>query len=156
MALTPITREFAKRIKSLSWDEVRSGIENKWLEPSIAVDKAMVVVSSDEYSDLELALASLGYDQTTEILTAVNELSPSEIESGLDQRKWSKILLTWLYLHRSSYSDPLQEIEILYADLGYPEEIAHLVRYMPAEGEQDLHEEWVSYTSDNEFLVDLP
>lgn len=154
MALTPISRKFAKKIKVLSWVEIRHGIEQKWLEPSIAIDRAMDLVSSDEYSELEFEMASLGYDQSNEVMTTLNRICPCVTENDIDAEKWSKILLTWLLLNKSDYSDPLQEIEIIYADLGYPEEIAHLVRYMPSESPRDLFVKWATYTSKNDHLSD--
>lgn len=59
----------------------------------------------------------------------------SNAPSGDDLRsRWLFVALTWLYEHRNDLLDPLQEVEILYADLDYPPEIAHFVRYMPMVG----------------------
>jgi hypothetical protein len=61
--------------------------------------------------------------------------------------------LAWLLEHKQAYEDPLQRVEEVYADFGYPETIRHLVRYMPAgeastvleTGEARLYREWEAY-----------
>lgn len=53
-------------------------------------------------------------------------------------------------LEPGEHADPLQLIEMLYADFGYPTEIETLVRYMPATpgaptGVMALEERWTDY-----------
>jgi hypothetical protein len=64
------------------------------------------------------------------------------------------LVLAWIYEHRGAFLDPLQTVEEVYADFGYPERIAGFVRYMPMDGpdlgsreanEQRLMERWKEY-----------
>lgn len=55
----------------------------------------------------------------------------SEQEDSISQRKFLYAILNWVYEHREHYADPLEVVEIIYADFDYPEEIAGFVRYMP-------------------------
>ena len=68
--------------------------------------------------------------------------------------KWLYLVLAWLYEQRGAVPDPLQTVEEVYADFGYPEEIAGLIRYMPMDGpdlgsreanERRLFERWRQY-----------
>jgi hypothetical protein len=63
-------------------------------------------------------------------------------------------VLAWFYEHRGEVPDPLLRVEEVYADFGYPEQIAKFVRYMPMEGpdlgsreanEHRLFERWKRY-----------
>jgi hypothetical protein len=66
-------------------------------------------------------------------------------------------VLAWFYEHRAEVPDPLQRVEEVYADFGYPEQLAKFVRYMPMEGpdlgsreanERRLFERWKRYVDD--------
>ena len=63
-------------------------------------------------------------------------------------------MLAWFCEHRGEVPDPLQRVEEVYADFGYPEQIAKFVRYVPMEGpdlgrreanERRLFERWKQY-----------
>ncbi|WP_394829859.1 DUF2247 family protein [Pendulispora albinea] len=59
-----------------------------------------------------------------------------------------------MFEHRADYADPLQTVEEVYTDFGYPPRIAAFVRYMPSDdpdlgsresNERRLHEKWKRY-----------
>jgi hypothetical protein len=67
---------------------------------------------------------------------------------------WLDVVLAWLYDHRAELEDPLEMVEAVYADFGYPAQIASFVRCMPMQGpdlgspaanEQRLFERWKRY-----------
>jgi hypothetical protein len=67
------------------------------------------------------------------------------------------MLLSYLFENKGLFSDPLEKIEELYADLDYPEDISSSVRYMPSpEGEvgseERLYANWKSVISEYEKL----
>ena len=41
------------------------------------------------------------------------------------------MVLNWVLEHKELYPDPLETVEIIYADFDYPEVISKFVRYMP-------------------------
>jgi len=45
----------------------------------------------------------------------------------------SGLVLAWLYEHRLKLADPLGDVESVYADFDYPEEMSRFVRYMPSD-----------------------
>jgi hypothetical protein len=47
------------------------------------------------------------------------------------RHRWMLLTLDWVLTNRESFKDPLGEVEEIYADFDYPQEIAPLVRYMP-------------------------
>lgn len=74
--------------------------------------------------------------------------------TGEMEAKWLYLVLDWLYQHRADLADPLQTVEEVYADFGYPECLSSFVRYMPMQGpdlgsraanEARLFERWKSY-----------
>ena len=66
------------------------------------------------------------------LLAAQETTTSQEVRS-----KWLYILLAWLYENKDMFEDPLAIVEEIYVEFDYPEEIAHLIRYMPIE-EADL------------------
>lgn len=79
----------------------------------------------------ELALLlSADYDRVPDLVAQMEESDPSTTSD--DTKVWLYLVLAWLYDHRDEYPDPLAEVETVYADFGYPEEIDGLVRYLPA------------------------
>ena len=77
--------------------------------------------------------------------------------------KWLHLALACLYEHRLDDPDPLQRVEEIYADFGYPEGVAQFVRYMPMDGpdlgsreanERRLFERWKRYIDDAATLYE--
>ena len=62
----------------------------------------------------------------------------------LGEAKWLYLALAWLFENRDSVSDPLVQVEMIYADFDYPPEITSLVYYMPCDepdlGSRELNE----------------
>lgn len=81
---------------------------------------------------------------------------PTKKEEKISQ-PWIYLLLSYLFENKSLFSDPLEKIEELYADLEYPEDISSIVRYMPLpEGEvgsdERLYTNWKNAISEYEKL----
>ena len=150
-----IPAEFIGERASLSWSEARFGIVNELLDPSAAIDLAAEKVAVLEHPPAVLVeLAGAEKDEPTQGLVdqlADSEPPPPEKEV---RNKWLYLVLAWVYEHRDSYPDPLQIVEEVYADFGYPKQISGFVRYMPMEGpdlgsrdanQQRLFERWKKY-----------
>jgi hypothetical protein len=78
--------------------------------------------------DLALLLA----DEMDRVDELVRDLEVSSQPVEERAMFWMFMGLDWLWQHRSEFDDALGVVELLYADLDYPEEISGLVRYMPA------------------------
>lgn len=142
-----------------SWREFRFGLENELVEPSAAIELAAEQVAALDHPPAVLvALASAERDDPLQGL--VDQLADSEPESPEDKvrEKWLYFVLAWVYEHRASYPDPLQVVEEIYADFGYPQRIAGFVRYMPLDepdlgsreaNERRLLERWKRYIEES-------
>ena len=139
----------------LTWREVQFGIENELLDPRAAIDLVVDELAAQESpSSTLLELATCGMDEPVQGL--VKQLANAELEPLADEirDKWLFLVLSWIYLHKDSYRDPLRVVEEVYADFGYPERIAGFIRYMPTEepdlgsreqNERRLYEKWRRY-----------
>lgn len=97
----------------------------------------------------ELALLlSAEYDRVPDLIAEIEASDPSATSEQTDV--WLYLVLAWMYDHRDELADPLGEIETVYADFGYPEQIEGLVRYLPAPagqptGRDAVEARWKSY-----------
>ncbi|RKA27975.1 hypothetical protein DYZ85_00757 [Listeria monocytogenes] len=60
-----------------------------------------------------------------------NYLLKNNVNTDTVKDKYLYVLLKLVWENENNYADPLEVIEYIYADLDYPSEIEHLVRYMP-------------------------
>jgi hypothetical protein len=130
--------EFLLNKIPLSWDEILYGIENSFIGAKTAVDFAIDRISKkDSTNQKELELAGLLKDEFYKISDLVTGLAENEERRNENEikMKWLFLILSWVYVNREQYEDPLGIVEKLYADFDYPEEISEFVRYMPVQGD---------------------
>jgi hypothetical protein len=130
-----IPYHFLRSRVRMSWREMRFGLANDLLDPHAPVDLAVDQVTElaePSAALLELAGASKNEPTSDLVEDLANDEAPRSDNEIRD--KWLYLVLAWLYEHRGEYPDPLQRVEEVYADFGYPEQIAKFVRYMPMEG----------------------
>ncbi len=96
-------------------------------------------------------------NQSNDIFPYLNELCSETNEDSTIREKWLYILLSWLWLNRESFEDPLDEVESIYTDFAYPAEMDSFIKYMPptdrydpslysyAENINRLMKNWESY-----------
>lgn len=100
----------------------------------------------EEYEDLALVLTD-DMGSAERLIYALCERTTKESEN---KKVWIFLTLEWVYENRYYYSDPLNVVELLYTDFGHPDEIEHLVRFMPTDvaeekGEGQLCIKWKKY-----------
>ena len=142
----PLT--FIRSRSHLTWREVEFGLQHGWLSDDTAIDLGIDRVTAGDDSPDVVELASVLPREKYKVSQIVRRLAERDPECSRD--KWLFLLLAWLYEHRETVEDPLAVVEQLYADFGYPEEIAGFVRYMPAQdpsrvGEPYLFDAWQRY-----------
>jgi hypothetical protein len=139
----------------MSWRDTRFGLVNELVDPETPV--ALAVDQLDELAEpsamlLDLAGAGQG-EPTLEFVELLADGEPQHSEDEI-RDKWLYLVLAWTYEHRGQYPDPLQRVEEVYADFGYPEQVVGFVRYMPMVGpdlgsreanERRLFERWKTY-----------
>ncbi len=153
-----IPYEFVRERTRLTWREVHFGLVNELLDPrapvSIAIEE---VIARAEPSAALLELAAAGKDDPTFDLVERLARDESQFPEEEIRGKWLFLVLAWLYEHRNEDPDPLQRVEEVHADFGYPEELSRFVRYMPMEGpdlgsreanERRMFELWNQYVNE--------
>lgn len=144
--------DFVEPRAGASWTTLRHGLENLWLDPDAAIVAARRRLADPTFFDETISELSRA-DSVDRIVCLVDELAGREPEVAVDvlRRSWLFLVLAWLWEHRAEEEDPLRMVELVYAEFGYPREVASFVRYMPMEGddlgsrernEQRLFDRW--------------
>lgn len=145
-----------------TWADIAWGYKAGLLHAQTVVDSAVARVGREGAgSSLVVELASLLPDDLYRVrqLAGALALDNDEASAGRAEETWLFVLLAWGYENRDLLDDPLGFVEAVYSDFSCPEEISHLVRYMPlAPGadetggsedfERRLFSEWAKYLRD--------
>lgn len=154
---------FLRKRLRLTWRSVRFGLENGLIGPDVPRELAV-----DQVGDMEsphpalLEIAGAGEGESID--NAVNLLADREAEGTEESLRaaWLYLVLAWTYENKAAYADPLQRVEEIYADFGYPQCMVGFVRYMPMEGpdlgsreanERRLYERWQRYLDESAELT---
>lgn len=134
--------------------ELAYGYRNGWLARddvvAVALQKFEAGVSLRESEETLALLLSDEFDQVDDL---VGELQFGDQPQERRARYWLFLALAWLLEHPEIADDPLEVIELLYADFDHPSEIQGLVRYMPPPngartGLDAIRDRWVEYVED--------
>ena len=133
MQLTPIPYAFARKHLDLSWGDLFWGYEHGLIGWPGVVDHAMDRVAAGSNEPAEIELASLTKSDAWRVGELLGELvsTLSDEQQMRAERKWLYLILAWLFENRFAFSDPLGQVEVIYADFDYPHEVEGFVRYMP-------------------------
>ncbi|MEQ1137048.1 DUF2247 family protein [Acinetobacter seifertii] len=131
MNLYPIPADFINEKVNLSWCDIKWGYENNLITSELPIKKAENIVLTEIYTKAELELSFLIPNQSNDIFPFLNELCSETNEDSTIREKWLCILLSWLWIKRESFEDPLDEVESIYTDFAYPAEMDSFIKYMP-------------------------
>ncbi|MEN8405691.1 DUF2247 family protein [Acinetobacter seifertii] len=157
MNLYPIPTDFINQKVNLSWCDIKWGYENNLITSELPIKKAENIVLTEIYTKAELELSFLIPDQSNDIFPFLNELCSETNEDSMIREKWLYILLSWLWIKRERFEDPLDEVESIYTDFDCPVEMDSFIKYMPptdgydpslysyAENINRLMKNWESY-----------
>lgn len=115
----------------LSWNDIKFGYDNQYIGWYDVVNFAKTNLNNFPENDFVEELACLTKDDAFKVGDILEKLSVNPNYENYDKGKWLFIILKKLYESKDSFDDPLEEIEKIYADFDYPEEIESFVRYMP-------------------------
>lgn len=149
-----ITYEFVRDRVRWTWRDVYFGVANEILDLEAHVAFARERMGESEQASVLADIVTGNLQEP--IMDVLARLADSEPwRSGQETReKWLYLVLAWVYTRRSEYSDPLREVEIIYAAFDYPAQVVSFVRYMPMVGpdlgsrmrnEARLFERWKQY-----------
>ncbi|MBE2166166.1 DUF2247 family protein [Acinetobacter oleivorans] len=133
MKLFPMPADFINKKVTLSWCDIKWGYEKNLLTSEIPIKKAENSLLTGDYTKAELELSFLIPSESNDITPFINELCPNfkEDEYAITNQKWLYVILSWLWINRASFEDPLDEVEGIYTDFDYPAEIDSFIKYMP-------------------------
>jgi len=154
-----IPHHFIQGRVPMTWRDVLFGLEQELLDPGAPVDFALERLAREKAPVPELVELA-GLDKREQSRSFVESLARLEQGEAPDapRRKWLYLVLAWILEHRDDYPDPLRTVEEVYADFGYPSEIASFVRYMPSNapdlGSRDQNEarlfaRWLAYLEEH-------
>ena len=130
----PLQLKSLEDLRSFTWDDILYGYSHKFVGWRTVVELATERAQGGSSNRLEVELAAVGKDHVWKVGELLRQLAAAEAvknEIGTE-KKWLFLILKWLYENQHSFADPLGEVEELYADFGYPAEISHFVRFLPA------------------------
>lgn len=142
---------FINSVVRLTAAELVYGYRRGWLsEPDVVTIALTSYREGAEQSQSEKDLALLLSDDFDRVPEFVDELEESVNTDADSSSVWLFLALAWVYEHRADYSDPLEVVEMLYADFEYPDEIQGIVRFMPpppgaATGNPAIEGRWKDY-----------
>jgi hypothetical protein len=129
--------------------EIGFAYERGWL-PSAELIRLVTAKRRIGYpmTRTEEKISMLLSDDNEELHELAADLSLTDEPQEVRQQVWTFLVLEWLWVHRGEFRDPYEIIELLYADLDYPDEMAQLVRFMPVaehNSEVALNQRWRQY-----------
>jgi|SRR5579884_2447443 len=131
--------------------EVAYGFREGWLSRQGVVEVELAKYKAQrKLPPAEEELALLLSDDLDRVDELIAELEVSDEPAERRARLWLYLAMAWLLDHQSHYKDPLEVIEMLFADFDYPDEIRNLVRFMPPgpgdrAGVEGIQERWRAF-----------
>lgn len=149
-----IQYDFAVKLVVLDWSIIYFGIKNGFFDESVAIEFAISEVedgktTSDQVLEISFLFKGESVFPFIEELASIEGVNADELKEKL-----LFIIMQWLFDTRQEFEDPFGMVEEIYADFDYPEEIAKIVRYMPASarepgfGEDYLELRWIDYLAE--------
>ncbi|GAB2518033.1 DUF2247 family protein [Nocardia heshunensis] len=140
-----IPASYVETMARLTPAELRYGFENSWLTAADIVQLSLRnVVPDNEVMQTIEELSLLLSDEFDKVPSLVDKLAvdPKPV--------WVYLALAWLHDHPADFDNPMQAVEMLYADFDYPSEMEPIVPFMPppagaTPGMAGIEERWRSY-----------
>jgi hypothetical protein len=137
---------------SVSLPELKWAFDKGLIGAQAVVDIAAAMVAQGSDAPLMVELAGTTHEDLPEVRGVLEGLTVHPASSEELRRKWVWLLMSWLYEHHAE-ADVFEVIDRLYADLGYPPEMAPFGPYAPAyqvkgdpqEARQQIISEWRRY-----------
>ncbi|SFS54861.1 hypothetical protein SAMN04488601_1011568 [Paenibacillus sp. 453mf] len=151
--------EYVDKLTNLTWNDVSFAIENGFMSRISAIEHAFEIISKEPNPSKDVIDLTWLKDDKGVLYYLDRIISSTERDYNGSKKKFLYLILSWLYEHKTQYSDPLGMVEVIYADFDYPTEISEFVRYMPSQKPiSDLYEEniaqlfreWKSYLTHEE------
>lgn len=132
------TIDFNKYLEFLSWDVVYWGIKNDIISAESAVEYANKLIATylDKDDPLLIELFILENVCKDEVLSLINKrVSPSASKECESLRTLRYIILDGIKHSTKNDKDVIIELENIYADFDYPQDMNPFIGYMPVEND---------------------
>lgn len=133
-----MTYAYVSKLCNLNWNDILFAIKNGFLSHQSAIDHAVEELSKENDTPKEVIdIACLSPEEAIyqhSIYPFIDELAEKTPNQEKDKTKDKimYVLLNWIFEHKDRYTNPLEVVEFVYDDFGFPEEISSFVRYMPS------------------------
>jgi hypothetical protein len=153
----PITFGFLRTHAKITWRDIDYGLKHGLIDASVPIEMAAATLLEEPSHPPAVAdLAVLTTRDRFDVMDNVKRLADEQATPLPDEerRKWLFLTLAWLYENRALIAQPLEALNAVYAEFGYPEEIKDFIPYMPMSGpdlgsksanEARLYERWHDY-----------
>jgi hypothetical protein len=132
MSNTLIPLQFVQSKFSLNWGDCLWAYKRELLTWKDLIRVALERVENGSSNELEIELANVGKDSVWKVSELAQALTQQcENSEETSKQKWLFLCLAWAYENRGKISDPLGEVEAIYADFDYPSSIESFVRFLP-------------------------
>ncbi|EIE0666809.1 DUF2247 family protein [Listeria monocytogenes] len=129
-----------------SWQELLFALENNLISRKDIIKYAIHTLDEGILGfDIVLKIAIA--DEYEDIFPYFHELISLETfeDASTIKDKWRYVILKELHAKKSDSDDFNSKTEEVYADFGYPEDMAGFIRYMPLTEGKSMEESWQSY-----------
>ncbi len=161
-----ISVEFILSKVSVDWQDTLWAFDHKLLGWKSIIELAEKRILDGSEVELEIDLAFSGKGNSEFVGQTLRELASTESPrpDSVAHDKWLYVVLAWLFENREAFSAPLSNVEEIYADFDYPEDIVEFIAYMPSideydpsrhspdENTQRMFRKWEEYLTSNEKL----
>lgn len=156
--IRPIPASFVLEKTTLPLVEARWAFDNGVIGAQVVVDIARAMRDTGDDSPVVARLAAVRHADLPSVREILSEVMVDAEEGEQARRRWLWVVLAWLYENQREDANVLDELDGIYADLGYPEEMASFGPYAPvyqAKGDPDeqrraVFDEWRRYLSRGE------
>jgi hypothetical protein len=126
--------EFLLRLRNpLSWNDLKYAYERGIVKSKTVIDFACEAACRDSQSSADL-ISLANCHPSESISEKLLRIASTESKDQPEQEKRWALILACYVGENKLVEDPLSLVEEIYADFGYPKELAPFVRYMPLNG----------------------
>jgi len=148
----PLSLEFISSRVQLLPREIAAGYRMGFLDDRTVVKLAEREISAGSSTIPAVEeLALLLSDDIDRVPTLVSQVESSTEATGEEPwRVWLFLTLAWIHENQDPSGDPMGDIEAVYAEFDYPEEMEGFVPFLPApsgqaSGREAIQERWRAY-----------
>lgn len=128
----PLPSTFILQKSRWSLPELRWAFERGLIGAQSLVDAAAWMLADGNETETVLRLAILTHAELAEAANAISDVPIDEGAVNTIRRKWLWLILSWIHDHHREDDHVWDILDGLYADFGYPSEMASFGPYAPA------------------------